>query len=66
MTSQRFSQLWSDIDALPILFKLDLLHWDRPANASLRQKILATGQRFFPRSSRATGLPPEQAASVEP
>lgn len=65
MTSQRFSQLWGDIDGLPILFKIDLLHWDRLANEPFAQKILANGRRFFSRSPRASGLPPEQAASAK-
>ena len=30
MTDPEFAQLWSEIDALPIVFKIDLLHWDPP------------------------------------
>jgi proline iminopeptidase len=64
MSSQRFTQLWGDIDALPILFKIDLLHWDRLTNEPLKEKILTRGHRFFSASSQASGLPPEQAPSA--
>ena len=47
MTGQRFSQLWGDIDALSILFKIDLLHWDRLTDEPLEEKILTRGHRFF-------------------
>ncbi|MBK1702545.1 nucleotidyltransferase domain-containing protein [Thiococcus pfennigii] len=47
MSSQRFSQLWGAIDALSILFKIDLLHWDRLTDEPLKVKILTRGHRFF-------------------
>jgi uncharacterized protein len=49
MNGSRFARLWSDIDDLPIVFKVDLLHWDRLANDRLKQKIPAEGQIFYPK-----------------
>lgn len=47
MSQQRFTALWSEVDALPIVFRIDLLHWDTLGNAALKEKILAEGQSFY-------------------
>lgn len=43
MSDVEFSTLWNEIDALPILFKIDLLHWDRITNAALKQNVVRDG-----------------------
>ncbi|MDF1579833.1 MAG: nucleotidyltransferase domain-containing protein [Desulfuromonadales bacterium] len=43
-----FSQLWNEVDALPLVFKIDFLHWDRLPHDRLREKIRAEGKRFYP------------------
>jgi len=49
-----FAGLWAELDALPLAFKLDLLHWDTLGNTVLREKISAEGKPFFPlRDERA-------------
>ena len=47
MTNDRFTQLWNDIDALPLVFKVDLLHWDTLANLALKEKIMREGLLFY-------------------
>jgi len=58
MTDPEFSRLWNEIDELPLVFKVDLLHWDRLANRSLKDKIALEGRLFHP--PRA-GRPSESA-----
>jgi proline iminopeptidase len=48
MSAGEFSKLWNEIDDLPLVFKLDLLHWDSLAPNRLREKIGEEGQRFYP------------------
>lgn len=48
MSDREFSKLWNEIDDLPLVFKLDLLHWDRLAPDRLKEKIGEEGQRFYP------------------
>lgn len=47
MSEARFAQLWCDIDDLPLIFKVDCLHWDRLGNLRLKEKILAEGVEVF-------------------
>ena len=47
MSAERFTRLWNELDALPLLFKLDVLHWDRLDNLRLKEKVLAEGKIFF-------------------
>ena len=47
MTDLEFAQLWNAIDDLPLVFKVDLLHWDRLANAPLKDKIRREGRLFY-------------------
>lgn len=47
MSNSRFTQLWSDIDDLPLIFKVDCLHWDRLENLRLKEKILQEGVVVF-------------------
>jgi predicted nucleotidyltransferase len=48
MTDQEFSRLWNELDDLPIVFKLDVLHFDRLERLDLKEKILSQGRRFYP------------------
>lgn len=50
MSAQEFGQLWSEIDALPLVFKVDLLHWDRLSNICVREKIPMEGRVFYERA----------------
>jgi len=48
LSEQAFSQLWNEIDDLPLIFKVDLLHWDNLPQTPIKEKILAEGKLFFP------------------
>lgn len=48
MSDREFSRLWNEIDALPLVFKFDLVHWDRLPEERLKAKIHAEGERFYP------------------
>lgn len=47
MSDDEFSTLWSEITELPIIFKLDVLHWDRISNPQLKEKIIKEGKCFY-------------------
>ncbi len=49
MTDAEFARLWNAIDDLPLVFKVDLLHWDRLANPRLKDKIPRGGCLFYAR-----------------
>jgi uncharacterized protein len=49
MTDSEFARLWNAIDDLPLVFKVDLLHWDRLANPRLKDKIPREGCLFYAR-----------------
>ncbi|WP_027714645.1 hypothetical protein [Desulfuromonas sp. TF] len=48
LSDSEFPRLWNKIDALPLVFKIDLLHWDRLPEERLREKIRQEGERFYP------------------
>ncbi|QSI76819.1 nucleotidyltransferase family protein [Niveibacterium microcysteis] len=48
LTNEDFARLWAELDALPLAFKLDVLHWDTLGNEALREKIRAEGKAFSP------------------
>jgi len=48
MSDQRFTQLWGELDGLPLVFKMDILHWDRLRNERLKSKIPAEGKPLYP------------------
>ena len=48
MSDSTFTQLWNEIDALPLVFKVDLLHWDRLSNVKLKQNAQCSGKQLFP------------------
>jgi proline iminopeptidase len=49
LSEAEFARVWAAIDALPLIFKVDLLHWDRLHDDRLKQKIQAEGRVFFVR-----------------
>ena len=49
MSDAEFARLWNAIDDLPLVFKVDLLHWDRLANPRLKDKIPRDGCLFYAR-----------------
>lgn len=48
MSKNKFAALWGEIEDLPLIFKVDLLHWDELANEQLKQKIRTEGRVFYP------------------
>ncbi len=48
MDDARFAVLWVELDDLPIVFKLDVLHLQKVANPHLRARIVEEGVRFWP------------------
>lgn len=51
MSDQEFSRLWNELDELPLVFKLDVLHWDRLGEQKLRDSIIRHGRIFYPLNS---------------
>jgi len=49
MTPRRFAELWSALEDLPILFRLDVVHWDRVKNTALKEEILRDGRVLYRR-----------------
>lgn len=47
LSDKDFTQLWNELDALPLVFKLDVLHLERLQNESLKKKILSEGKVFY-------------------
>jgi predicted nucleotidyltransferase len=48
MTERDFAKLWNEIDALPLAFKVDLLHWDGLGNQALKESVSTSQRRFWP------------------
>ena len=48
MTESEFSRLLDDLDALDLVFKLDVLHLDTLSQQKLRQSILTHGKLYYP------------------
>ena len=59
MNKARFTALWNEVDALPIVFKTDLLHWDVLGKAELR------GTSWSARNRGAAALARGQRCVVE-
>lgn len=47
MDEQEFSRLWNRLDALDLVFKLDLLHWDRLDQQPLKDAVMKQGKPFY-------------------
>lgn len=50
MNEREFSRLLADLDALDLVFKLDVVHLDTLSQQKLRQSILAHGKLYYPLS----------------
>ena len=46
LSNAEFSLLWESITNLPIIFKMDILHFDRLTNPTLNEKILREGKEL--------------------
>ena len=46
MDAQTFAQLWCALDDVPMVFKLDVVHWNQLQNTALKDKILLEGVRL--------------------
>ena len=47
LSEDEFTQLWNEIDQLPIIFKIDLLHLNQLNNKALKAKIQGEGRIFY-------------------
>lgn len=47
LSAADFTKLWSEIDDLPIVFKVDCLHWDQLENLQLKEKVLQEGKIIY-------------------
>ncbi len=53
MSPTRFAGLWGMLDELPLVFRLDVVHWDRLDNATLKQRIVDEGIELVRRHAPA-------------
>lgn len=51
MSDQEFALVWNELVNLPLIFKLDILHFERLTNEKLKDKILKEGISFYPHLS---------------
>ena len=49
MSQTRFAALWGELEDLPLVFMLDVVHWDTLGNAGLKQRIVDEGIELVPR-----------------
>jgi predicted nucleotidyltransferase len=48
MSEQHFTKLWNQLDALPLAFKIDVLHWNKLGNERLKNRIPVEGKVLYP------------------
>lgn len=53
MSEPRFTKLWNELDALHLVFKMDVLHWDRLGNQRLKDRIPVGGKLLYPLTHHA-------------
>ncbi|MBI4937549.1 MAG: nucleotidyltransferase domain-containing protein [Nitrosomonadales bacterium] len=53
MSDQRFTRLWGELDGLPLVFKMDVLHWNKLGNERLKSKIPNEGKVLYPLQRQA-------------
>jgi predicted nucleotidyltransferase len=51
MSEQEFVKLWNELDELPLVYKIDCLHWDSVGHQNLKRKIVEEGVLFYEPSS---------------
>lgn len=39
LSDEQFSTLWAELHELPLVFKLDVVHWDKLTASNLKQRI---------------------------
>lgn len=47
MSQREFSLLWNELEDLPLVYTLDVLHWDQLTQEALKAKILNEGQVLY-------------------
>ncbi|MGE0681691.1 MAG: nucleotidyltransferase domain-containing protein [Candidatus Binatia bacterium] len=47
MSQREFSRLWNELEDLPLVYTLDILHWDQLAQEALKDKILTEGKVLY-------------------
>lgn len=63
MDDATFSRLWNELDDLPLVFTLDVLHWDRLPAGRIREQAIRDGRQLYPvlaparQVERATTVP---------
>ncbi len=57
MSDDRFSRLWSMLDDLPILFRLDVVLLDAITNPSLTRSIASEGRTIYPAAECLSRMP---------
>ncbi|MHB1947958.1 MAG: nucleotidyltransferase domain-containing protein [Gammaproteobacteria bacterium] len=55
MSAEEFSKLWSELTDLPLIFKMDVIHWDQINNSKFKEKIIREGKVFYPLANPAKG-----------
>lgn len=54
MDDASFTRLWSELDDLPLVFTLDVLHWDRLPAGRIRDHVIRDGRQVYPRIEPAS------------
>jgi proline iminopeptidase len=49
LSDEQFSALWAELHELPLIFKLDVVHWDKVTSLKLKQRIVQDGVQFWPK-----------------
>jgi predicted nucleotidyltransferase len=47
MSQREFSALWNELEDLPLVYTLDILHWDQLTQETLKTKILKEGKVLY-------------------
>ena len=47
MNQREFSRLWNELEDLPLVYTLDILHWDQLTQERLKAKILKEGKVVY-------------------
>ena len=47
MSSREFSRLWNELEDLPLVYTLDLLHWNQLTQEALKAKIRKEGKVVY-------------------
>jgi len=50
LSSREFARLWTELDELPIAFKMDIVHFDRLTDEHLKAQIVRHGKTIYSRT----------------